>query len=69
MICLRCDNENFMTAPDAVIEQNFKGKTFQVQSPALKCSKCGWITLDANQVDELCKRTADAYRKACDKRT
>jgi putative zinc finger/helix-turn-helix YgiT family protein len=31
--------------------------------PALACAKCGWITVDLQQADELRKRTADAYRK------
>jgi len=63
MICLRCDNQEFVPKQDAVIEQEFKGEVFQVQAPALACSKCGWITLDAETTDELRRRTADAYRK------
>jgi putative zinc finger/helix-turn-helix YgiT family protein len=63
MICLRCDNDKFVAAPDAVIEQEFKGDTLKVQTPALACCNCGWIALDADHADELRKRTADAYRK------
>jgi putative zinc finger/helix-turn-helix YgiT family protein len=63
MICLRCDNETFVAKPDAVIEQQFKGETLHVQTPGLACSKCGWVTVDAAQADELRRRTADAYRK------
>lgn len=63
MICLRCDNTEFLPKQDAVIEQEFRGETFHVQCPALACSNCGWITMELNQVDELRKLTADAYRE------
>src|SRR5438876_4143970 len=63
MICLRCNNETFTEAPNAVIEQEFKGETLKVQTPALACAKCGWITLDPAHADELRRRTADAYRR------
>jgi len=63
MICLRCDNEEFVPKQDAVIEQELKGEAFHVQTPALACSKCGWITVDAQTTEELRRRTADAYRK------
>jgi putative zinc finger/helix-turn-helix YgiT family protein len=63
MICLQCDNEEFLPKQDAVIEQEFRGEAFRIQMPALACAKCGWITVDLQQADELRKRTADAYRK------
>src|SRR6266566_1413001 len=63
MICLRCENEEFARTEDAVIEQELKGEVFQVHTPALACSKCGWIALDAETTEELRRRTADAYRK------
>jgi putative zinc finger/helix-turn-helix YgiT family protein len=66
MICLQCDNEEFVLKQDAVIEQEFKGETFHIKMPALACAKCGWITVDTDQADELRKRTADAYRKKHD---
>lgn len=63
MICLRCDNEEFLPKQDAVIEQEFRNELFQIRMPALACAKCGWVTVDLKQADELRKRTADAYRK------
>ena len=63
MICLQCDNEVFLPKQDAVIEQEFRGEAFRIQMPALACAKCGWITVDLQQANELRKRTADAYRK------
>src|SRR2546427_605492 len=63
MICLRCDNEEFVTKPDAVIQQEFRNERLEIQMTALACSKCGWITVDLDQADELRRRTADAYRK------
>jgi putative zinc finger/helix-turn-helix YgiT family protein len=63
MICLRCDNQEFVDKPDAVIEQQFRGETLHVQTPALACTQCGWLTVDATRTDELRRRTADAYRR------
>src|SRR5690348_14161513 len=63
MICFSCDNEEFTLKQDAVIEQELKGELFQVETPAFACTRCGWITLDADTTDELRRRTADAYRK------
>lgn len=63
MICLQCDNEEFLPKQDAVIEQEFRDEAFRIQMPALACAKCGWIAVDLQQADELRKRTADAYRK------
>jgi putative zinc finger/helix-turn-helix YgiT family protein len=62
MICLRCDNEEFVLKQDSIIAQEFRGDTFRIQMPALACSVCGWTTIDAEQTDELRRRTADAYR-------
>lgn len=63
MICLQCDNEEFVAKLDAVIQQEFKGELLDVHTPALACSKCGWLTVDLDQAEELRRRTADAYRK------
>jgi putative zinc finger/helix-turn-helix YgiT family protein len=63
MICLRCDNEKFVARPDAVVEQEFKGELLHVTAPAAVCTKCGWVSVSADQVDELRRRTADAYRR------
>lgn len=63
MICFSCDNEEFSLKPDALIEQEFKGEVFKVETPAFACTKCGWLTLDTDTTDELRRRTADAYRK------
>jgi putative zinc finger/helix-turn-helix YgiT family protein len=63
MICLKCDNEAFELQPDAVIEQEFRGESLKVKSPAMACTKCGWLALAEGQADELRKRTADEYRR------
>lgn len=62
MICLRCENQEFVRKEKALIEQEFKGELLKVKSPALACSKCGWITVGLDQLDDLRRRTADAYR-------
>lgn len=63
MICLRCDNEEFKEKPEAVVEQEFRGETLKVQSPMMACTRCGWLTADVTQLEELRRRTADAYRE------
>lgn len=63
LICLRCNREDFVIKPDAIFEQVFKGETLKVESPGMICQHCGYVALGAGQLDELRKRTADAYRK------
>jgi len=63
MICLKCENEEFVLKPDAVVEQEFRGETFNVVSPVMECTQCGWQSLAEGQMDELGRRTSDAYRE------
>ncbi|MGA2556578.1 MAG: type II TA system antitoxin MqsA family protein [Verrucomicrobiota bacterium] len=63
MICLKCESEDFVLKPDAVVEQEFRGETFKVTSPVMECKQCGWRALAEEQMDELGRRTADAYRE------
>ena len=63
MICLRCESEDFAPKAAAVIEQEFKGERLEVLCPALACKNCGYVAMDLNQIEELRRRTADAYRQ------
>ncbi len=63
MICLKCESEDFVLKPDAIVEQVFRGETFKVESPVMECMQCGWQALDEGQMDELGRRTSDAFRK------
>jgi putative zinc finger/helix-turn-helix YgiT family protein/prevent-host-death family protein len=63
MFCTRCGSEEFTPKPDAVLEQEFKGEALKVASPAMACTKCGSLALADGQLDELRRRTADAYRR------
>jgi len=63
MICLKCENEDFVLKPDAVVEQEFRGEIFHVVSPVMECKHCGWQALAEGQMDELGRRTSDAFRK------
>jgi putative zinc finger/helix-turn-helix YgiT family protein len=63
LFCTRCGSEEFAPKPDAVLEQEFKGETFNVTTPAMACAKCGELALTDAQLEELRRRTADAYRK------
>jgi len=62
MICLKCENEDFVLKPDAEVEQEFRGETFNVVSPVMVCKHCGWRTLAEGQMDELGRRASDAFR-------
>lgn len=63
MMCLRCDNDNEdFIRKDVRFEQEFKGETLFVIAPGVVCSKCGWFTVALDQLDELRRRTDEAYR-------
>lgn len=62
MICLRCDNEHFAPA-EAEVKQEFRGEALAVKTPVMICQQCGWHTVGNDQISELRRRTADAYRK------
>jgi len=61
MICLVCDNDEFVEKPDALIKQKFKGETLEIKTAAMVCSDCGWVTMSLKQVDELRRRTSEAW--------
>jgi hypothetical protein len=63
MICLRCDGEEFTPHQDHEVEQEFKGELLLVKTPTIACVKCGWHTVRMDQLDELVKRTKEAYRQ------
>ena len=63
MICLKCENEDFVLRPDAVVEQEFRGNTVIVMSPVMECKHCGWQALAEGHLDELRRRTFDAFRE------
>ena len=63
MICIKCDNEEFVKKSNATIEQEFRGEQLRVKTTAMACTKCGWTTLTLKQTDELRRLTADAYRQ------
>ena len=63
MICVRCENEDFVLKPDTTLQQEFRGEALKVVAPAMACAKCGWVTFGPGQVDDLRKRTADVYRE------
>lgn len=44
-------------------EQDFRGETFRVTSPALQCRHCGFGMLGPGQLDALRAATHDAYRR------
>lgn len=62
MICLKCDCEKFEVG-EAGVRQEFRGENLTVRTPVMVCQNCGWQTVGKGQLDELRKRTADAYRQ------
>jgi NMD protein affecting ribosome stability and mRNA decay len=68
MICFRCDNEDeFDLNENALIEQEYKGKTLWVNTPVMVCRKCGWQTLADGQLNALLKATKEVYEEAIKK--
>ncbi len=61
LVCLRCERTEFAPAEGEVI-QEFRGESFVVRTPVMRCDHCGWETLGRGQLDPLRMRTADAYR-------
>ncbi len=62
LICTACSGEEFTVKQDAVLEQEFRGESFSVATPAMACTRCGQLALADQQLEELRRRTADAYR-------
>ncbi len=62
MICLRCDNEEFVRVRGDVV-QEYKGMTITVKTAKMRCTRCGWRTIGLDQIDELCRRTREAYQR------
>lgn len=60
MICLNCENDQFIPALGE-INQEYKGDLINVVTPVMECTQCGWITIGRWQLDELRKRTKEAY--------
>lgn len=63
MICLDCDSIDF-SAKQSRILQEFRGERFEVETAAMVCDICGFVSLNTMQLDELRRKTADAYRRA-----
>jgi putative zinc finger/helix-turn-helix YgiT family protein len=60
--CLNC-HATSATECERCVSQHFKEELYGVVTPVLVCNKCGAVRVGLHQVDELRKRTADAYRK------
>jgi putative zinc finger/helix-turn-helix YgiT family protein len=62
MTCLNCSNEEFIEKCQSV-PQVFRGESLTVAVPAMVCTECGWVTMTDAQADQLCRVTADEYRR------
>ena len=62
--CPACDAaDNPFALIQRETEQDFRGETFRVTSPALQCRHCGFGMLDPGHLDALRIATHDAYRR------
>jgi putative zinc finger/helix-turn-helix YgiT family protein len=65
MICLKCEKKKF-NEKNVKVEQEFKGKTFNIVTEAMVCANCGYELFTDEQANTLRKKTVDAYRTAND---
>ena len=64
MICLHCDNETFERTTGDIIQCYRGGKLMIKNAAVMKCIQCGWITIGADQIDELLNRVKEK-QKTC----
>ncbi len=63
MRCLHCDGDEF-EAKNCRFSPEVKGEEVEVVVPAMICTKCHTPLMNDEQMSQLRKTTADAYRKA-----
>ena len=62
--CPKCEATDSPFAPtEHEVVQEFRGDTLKVQAPLMACRNCGFEILSEGQLDELARRTREAYRK------
>lgn len=62
MKCLRCDNDHF-DKKRIRFPVELKDEMIEILTEAFVCSKCGESQMDSEQMNQLRKASADAYRK------
>jgi putative zinc finger/helix-turn-helix YgiT family protein len=62
-VCAACASEMRPNVVETEIIQTFRGEELRVLTPAMVCRDCNFQFLGAGQLDEMRRRTADAYRK------
>jgi putative zinc finger/helix-turn-helix YgiT family protein len=61
MNCIRCGQE--MQSRVAPVRGTFAGKDYTVETEAMVCLSCGYVTVHASQFDRYGTAIADAYRR------
>ena len=62
-VCLTCGANDALDIVEAETKQTFRGENLNVLTPVTVCRDCNFQFLGGGQIDELRRRTADAYRK------
>jgi putative zinc finger/helix-turn-helix YgiT family protein len=62
-LCAACASEARPNVVERAITQTFRGEELEVITPVMVCRDCDFQFLGAGQLDEMRRRTADAYRK------
>jgi putative zinc finger/helix-turn-helix YgiT family protein len=62
-VCAACASEAGPNVVETVITQIFRGEELEVLTPVLVCRGCNFQFFGTGQLDEMRRRTADAYRK------
>lgn len=64
--CVNC-NMGLLEPHDKLeIPGEFRDLTTTVIMPGVRCSECGFVTIDGSQMAEYMRLVADAYRRAVD---
>ncbi len=61
MNCINCGKAN-LRKQEAALDGEFKGERFTVRMKGLVCPKCGFTTVEGQQMPEYMRLVADSYR-------
>jgi putative zinc finger/helix-turn-helix YgiT family protein len=62
MLCIQCRKAQLLQK-QAEVQGEVHGESYLVECEALVCSKCGYTTVGAGQIQEFMRALADAYRE------
>jgi len=61
--CFECGRGELLSVPDVRLTGERNGESFVVQLPGLRCSSCGFETVDSKQSADFTRLVSDAFRE------